>query len=223
MPDLKVTSLRSFGSADLFRTETTTYLKSDRKRVEERPRLPHQLWPGGPTVPLRPPRMATITRCDLGRIFDLNLDDREYISRPIPKPLSEEERKSRAEERARNSLLPQPAMPAKPNLLIEISTVDTGDRKQMFGYAARHVITTEKRTPLEGSSQIPLGDRYRWLVHRPRYFHLLRSAPAAGHGILWIARGREGWKNRFSYHHIHRQARDGIRSHHNSTHHVDST
>jgi hypothetical protein len=29
--------------------------------------------------------MATITRCDLGLIFELNLDDREYTSRPIPR------------------------------------------------------------------------------------------------------------------------------------------
>jgi hypothetical protein len=153
MPDLEFTLSRNFGP---YRTETTTYVKADRKRVDERQKYRQQLWLRGPAVPLRSPWMATITRCDLGRIFDVNLDDREYTSRPIPKPLSEQERKARLEElRARAAQGPQLQRPAQPNLLIEITTNDTGERKEMFGYTARHVITTEKRTPLEGASQIP--------------------------------------------------------------------
>lgn len=153
MPDLKFTLSRNFGP---YRTDTTTYLKPDRKRVEERQWYRQQLWLGGPVVSIRPPRVASITRCDLGQIFQLNLDDREYTSRPIPKPLSPEEQKARAEElKARAAQGLQPQRPAQPNLLIEITTNDTGERKQMFGYTARHVITTEKRTPLEGASQVP--------------------------------------------------------------------
>ena len=38
---------------------------------------------------------------------------------------------------------------------IEITTNDTGERKQIFGYTARHVVTTEKRTPLEGAVSPP--------------------------------------------------------------------
>jgi hypothetical protein len=156
LPDLKFTSVLSYGSADPYQTEITTYLKPDRKRVDERRRLPQQLWYRGPTLRLPQPRFATITRCDLGRTFQLNLDDREYTSRPIPKPLSEEERKARAEQlKSRAAQGPQLQRPAQPNLLIEITTVDTGERKQMFGYTARHVVTTEKRTPLEGATQAP--------------------------------------------------------------------
>lgn len=153
MPDLKITVSRNSGP---YRTVTTTYLKPDRKRVEEQQLYRQQLWVGGPAVTLRPSRIATITRCDLGQIFQLNLEDREYTSRPIPKPLSAEGQKARAEElRARAAKGPQLQRPAQPNLVIEITTVDTGERKQIFGYAARHVVTTEKRTPLEGAVSVP--------------------------------------------------------------------
>jgi hypothetical protein len=156
MPDLKFTVRRNYDASGVSGVDTTTSLKPDRKRVEEQQRYRQQLWVGGPGVTLRPSRIATITRCDLGQIFQLNLDDREYASRPIPKPLSEEEKKARAEElKARAAQGPQLQRPARPNLLIEITTTDTGERKQMFGYAARHVITTEKRTPLEGASSPP--------------------------------------------------------------------
>ena len=153
MPDLKIRVNRNFGP---YQTETTTYLKPGRRRVEEQRRYRQQLWVGGPAVSLRPSRIATITRCDLGQIFQLNLDDREYTSSPIPKPLSPEEQEARAEQlKARAAQAPQLRRPAQPNLLIEITTNDTGEHKQMFGYTARHVITTEKRTPLEGAASLP--------------------------------------------------------------------
>jgi hypothetical protein len=46
-------------------------------------------------------------------------------------------------------------LPRKPTLLIETTTVDTGERKQFFGHTARHVIVTRKETPLEDSKQDP--------------------------------------------------------------------
>jgi len=42
----------------------------------------------------------------------------------------------------------------KPTLRIETTTLDTGERKEFFGHTARHVITTEKQIPLEGSKSI---------------------------------------------------------------------
>jgi len=43
----------------------------------------------------------------------------------------------------------EPSQPAQPTLR------DTGERKEMFGYVARHVITTSKQTPLDGSTSQP--------------------------------------------------------------------
>jgi len=90
---------------------------------------------------------VTITRCDLDQMFVLNLDAREYMSMPIPRP--------REQLEALAAQQPKPIVPPQPTLLIETTTEDTGERKQMFGYMARHVITTVKQIPLVESSQIP--------------------------------------------------------------------
>jgi len=136
MPDLKITIRNS----QPWREGTVTYIQSDRKRVEERLREPLQTGGPGPVVYAPVPAMATITRCDLDQIFILNLDDREYMAMPIPKPPSREALQARTAQQVRPT--------AQPTLLIETTTEDTGERKQMFGYTARHVITTVKHMPL---------------------------------------------------------------------------
>jgi hypothetical protein len=91
-----------------------------------------------------------ILRCDLGQSFVLHPQTEEYSSAAYPpKPLTPEEAAAHAFEK------PATAEPAKPTLRIETTTVDTGERKELFGYAARHVITTRKQTPLEGSNSQP--------------------------------------------------------------------
>ncbi len=91
------------------------------------------------------PRLARIVRCDLGEAYELNLDASEYTSTPYPpKPLTPEEIKARGLE-------PGMRQAAAPTIRVEIKTADTGERKEMFGRVARHVITTTTSTPLEGS------------------------------------------------------------------------
>lgn len=144
-PGLKITIRNRFA----LRGETLIYLQNDRKRMEERRQVPQLLRRGGPFVYVPGPPVVTITRCDLDQTFVLNLDAREYMSMPIPKPPSREELQARAAQQ------PKPVVQAQPTLLIETTTEDTGERKQMFGYIARHVITTVKQIPLVESSQIP--------------------------------------------------------------------
>ena len=153
-------------------------------------------WPRRPSV--RPPRVASITRCDLGQIFQLNLDDREYTSRPIPKPLSAEEQKARAEElKARAAQGPRLQRPARPNLLVEITTSDTGERKQMFGYTARHVVTTEKRTPLEGAVSLPQEQiTDGWYVDLDTS---ISCDPPRQPGAFAMLSVGQGWKNGLSH------------------------
>ena len=123
-----------------FSSENTTYLKSDRKRMDYRNSLGNRMGP----------HLAAITRCDLGKSFELNLDLSQYTSNPYPpKPLTKEEQRARGGEGLTISFS------EKPTVRIKVNTVDTGERKQMFGHMARHVITTEKRTPLEGSHAQP--------------------------------------------------------------------
>jgi len=114
----------------------TIYLQSDRKRMEFRNYLGEK----------EGPPLVAITRCDLGQMFELNLDTREYTSAPYPpKPFTKEQMEARG--------LPTTVkyVSDKPTLRIEVTTTDTGERKEMFGHIARHVLTTRKQIPLEGS------------------------------------------------------------------------
>jgi len=118
----------------------TIYLQSDRKRMEFRNYLGEK----------EGPRLVAITRCDLGQMFELNLDTHEYTSAPYPpKPFS------RGEMEARGLPTTIKYVSDKPTLRIEVTTTDTGERKEMFGHIARHVLTTRKQIPLEGSHSEP--------------------------------------------------------------------
>jgi hypothetical protein len=127
----------------------TIYLQADRKRMELRNSLGRKKADGSQQW-LSGPQLAAITRCDLGQYFELNLDAAEYVSGPYPpKPLTEEQIE------ARGLKIAEKAESEKPTLRIETTTVDTGQRKEIFGYIARHIITTRKQTPLEGSHSEP--------------------------------------------------------------------
>jgi hypothetical protein len=90
-----------------------------------------------------------IVRCDLGQSFLLRSKTEEYSSSPYPPKPPTPEAARLAVEKSYAADSP------KPTLRIETTTVDTGDRKEMFGYVARRVITTRKQTPLEGSNSQP--------------------------------------------------------------------
>jgi len=135
-----------FGQAGIS-NEHTVYIASDRKRMEFRNSTGKKN-AGGALQLTYGPGLVAITRCDLGQMFELNLDTSEYTSAPYPpKPLTREQMEARG--------LQIPATSEKPTLRIEVNTTDTGERKEMFGHIARHVLTTSKRTPLEGSSSDP--------------------------------------------------------------------
>jgi hypothetical protein len=120
--------------------QQTIYLQGDRKRMEYRNNM------GGKEGP----RLVSITRCDRGQAFELNLDTSEYTSRPYPpKPFTKEEIE------AHGLQIPTRYVSEKPTLRMEVTTTDTGERKEIFGHIARHVITTRKQTSLEGSRSGP--------------------------------------------------------------------
>lgn len=115
-------------------SEQTTYFRADARRLEFRDASGSHYGP----------HLAVIERCDLGERFGLNLDQREYDSRPYPPQLPKE-------MLAKMSQTPPPAQPGPPTFRIEVTTIDTGERMDFFGHRARHVITTRKETPLAGS------------------------------------------------------------------------
>jgi hypothetical protein len=127
----------------------TIYLEADRKRMEYRNSF-GQKPADGSVQPIYGPHLVSITRCDLGRVFELNLDTREYASAPYPHGSL-----TREQVEASGLHTPVKYVADKPTLRIEVTTTDTGERKQIFGYIARHVVTTRKETPLTGSRSEP--------------------------------------------------------------------
>jgi hypothetical protein len=127
-------------------SQQTIYFQADRKRFEYQNSF-GQRQADGSVRPIFGPYLVSITRCDLGQAFTLNLDTHEYASVPYPpKPLAKEEMEKRGMRRSLTYISD------KPTLRIEITTRDTGERKEIFGQTARRVIRTRKQTPLEGSA-----------------------------------------------------------------------
>jgi hypothetical protein len=131
-------------------SEQTIYVQGDRKRMEFRSYAGQRKADGSQQKWLSGPRLAAITRCDLGQVFELNLDAAEYVSAPYPpKPLTQAEIEARGLSKA------DMFQSREPTLRIETSTLDTGERKEFFGHTARHVIITRKQIPLERSHSEP--------------------------------------------------------------------
>jgi hypothetical protein len=121
--------------------ERTEYVQSDRSRIESRMIAA----PGRQEARahgIEEHRSALIRRCDLEKIVILNYDDRTYGTASL---------KSRptAVERFLAFVWSRKAPePKSPNLLIETTTVQTGERKMIFGHTARRVVTTRRQIPL---------------------------------------------------------------------------
>jgi hypothetical protein len=122
--------------------ETTEYVQPDRSRTEL-----HITLAEPDAVAASADRQdhlsASIVRCDRQEIVVLNHNDRTYMTSPL-------ETYHISLFRAFPSLLSRkPPAPKSPNLLIETTTVQTGERKNAFGYTARRVITTRRHVPLD--------------------------------------------------------------------------
>lgn len=143
-PDVKITTVRRF-SQGLSDQVQTDFIQTDRIRTEVQRGDRQALWPGGPSAVFRGPRVVGLTRCDLGQRFMINLDEHKYSSEPYPRIPTEAERQVYA------ARMPQ-IENRKPTVRVEISTNDTGERKEMFGFTARHIITTRTDTPLEDTT-----------------------------------------------------------------------
>jgi hypothetical protein len=133
--DLALTVWEAFGSHE---SERTVYVRHGRRREEFRPAV-HRRRVDGSDSRSPGPRLATITRCDLGMRFHLNLDDCEYARAEIPGlPASSGDLSA--------SWVEVPAGP--PTVVVETTTVDTGDRKVVFGLTARRVLIRRTETPV---------------------------------------------------------------------------
>jgi hypothetical protein len=123
---------------------STEYVQADRRRDEHRGMSGYRLWPNGRDIYRAGPRTALIKRCDLQRTFLINFEDRQFSEWPVVPVPSPEALRPPVGSRA-------PVDPPAPTIRVETETVDTGERKDIFGRPARHVITTQRRIPLAAS------------------------------------------------------------------------
>src|SRR4029453_7358083 len=121
----------------------TVYFKGPWHRRELHLQFPSAL-PAPRTV-----RHSTITRCDERRTLELNHEAQLYGSLPITFIGGDDYWvRSRLRER------PEPPT-AGADVKITINTVDTGERRQVGSYLARHVITTITPDPSPGAHTRP--------------------------------------------------------------------
>jgi|HubBroStandDraft_6_1064221.scaffolds.fasta_scaffold34082_1 hypothetical protein len=163
----KMVIRNTFGSHPSY---NTTYWVADRRRTEFT-RAVQRTKEDGSVEWVDEVTSVFIVRCDLGQSFTLNMKAEEYsVAEYPPKRLTPEEMAARG--------INTPVAP-QPTLRIETTTVDTGERKELFGHVARHVITTAKQIPLEGShTQAQETVRDGWYIDVDRTISCEPKLPA---------------------------------------------
>jgi hypothetical protein len=121
--------------------ETTTYAAGDRVRVERRT---SSRLAGGET---QQHEYIQLGRCDLNRTYVLNPADRTYQGAPLQTRITRLERFALSLHRAANEPQGDGDLVRDDDLVVETTTVDTGERKVAFGYSARRVVSTRRQFP----------------------------------------------------------------------------
>ena len=129
-PDLTIKTRETIDLPQSTVQTDTVYFKGAWQRRELYLQFPSAL----PTQ--RTVRHSTITRCDERRILQLNDDARLYIQSPLDF-IGRDVQRVRSWRQDRREPPPSGA-----EVKITINTVDTGERRQVGSYSARHVITT---------------------------------------------------------------------------------
>ncbi len=129
--DTKVKSRQTSGGQTY---ENTSYIKGKRQRSETN---------NG--------QMIMIQQCDLRRNIQIMPQAKMYMIQPYDEPAT-----SPSPNTSNNTTTSQPSPVKKGGVVTSIvTTKDTGERKQMFGYTARHIITTmEMKSSPDACSQV---------------------------------------------------------------------
>lgn len=127
MPGVKIVTRQVTGGISDSKTE---YLTANRLRNE---------WQTHAGDRIGHPMASIIQRAGTNRVFLLDLQAQEYVS---------------YETDSQGAMLgarPRPIASSGGTLQIWITSKDTGERMQMFGHLARHIITTERRVASPGA------------------------------------------------------------------------
>jgi hypothetical protein len=140
VPDLTIKTRETIDLAQSTVQTNILYFKGAWQRRERYLQFP-SAWPAPRTV-----RHTTITRCDEQRTLDLNDQARLYAWSPLNFIGSD-----LFWVRSRWRKQPEPPA-AGAEVKITIDTVDTGERRQVGSYSARHVVTTTRTEPGPGAN-----------------------------------------------------------------------
>jgi hypothetical protein len=138
--DLKIISTTRI-QANGHASTVTRYIKDQRSRTEWRNESGRAGRPGEPFKYTYGPPRATIFQCDMHRVLELDLQDHEYTLHE----LNDQGRPTGAKP------VPISTKASGRTLTINVETVDTGERKEIFGRTARHIIRREKRIASPGA------------------------------------------------------------------------
>jgi len=140
IPDLTIKTLETIDSPESTVQTNIVYFKGAWQRRDLYLTFPSSL-PAQRTV-----RQTTITRCDERRTLDVNHEARLYGWSPL-NFIGRGVYWMRPQWRQR----PSPST-AGADVKITINSVDTGERRQMGSYSARHVVTTTTTDPSPGAN-----------------------------------------------------------------------
>lgn len=127
-----------------FTDTRTEYLAADRLRNE---------WQSQMRDGSGPPMATIILRGEHDRVFMLDMKAHEYVTY---------ETNSRGAESA---LKPKPMADSGGTLQIWVQNIDTGERKEIFGHTAQHIITREKRMASPGAcSKSSISETDGWYI-----------------------------------------------------------
>jgi len=127
-----------------FTDTRTEYLAADRLRNE---------WQSQMRDGTGPPMATIILRGDRDRVFVLDLTAHEYTTYETD-PRS-----------TTVGIKPRPMVDSGGTLQIWIENIDTGERKDLFGHVARHIITREKRVAGPGACSKPsMSESDGWYI-----------------------------------------------------------
>jgi hypothetical protein len=127
------------------KSETTVYVKGMRKRTESGSGMM-----GMPATP------TTIEQCDLQRRIKLNDKKKRYFIEPFEKETEEIEETEKPVVKQKTPVVKQPKEKIPPNKQVvkkggvitnSYAIIDTGERKNMHGFTARHIWTVQKMMP----------------------------------------------------------------------------
>src|SRR5438270_327705 len=126
-----------------FTDTRTEYLAPDRLRNE---------WQSQMRDGSGPPMATIILRGERDRVFMLDLAAHEYVT-------------YETDPRGSTVAMKRPMVDSGGTLQIWIENVDTGERKDLFGHTARHIITREKRVAGPGACSKPsLSETDGWYI-----------------------------------------------------------